>query len=171
MTNLFDLGDEVGRQNLAQLVEDILLSSHCLLSFGAPLVTVLSRVETNLKLRIEKVAEIISELRDPISCSLEEAVSLSRRTVEGEVRSPAKETEVTLLCLRLVVSALQDPAITGLDPTLLSLMEEFVTLSVQSEAPEVRREAVTALACCCLRSLPAARQHMLLFLQVGCLGL
>ena len=25
MTNLFDLGDEVGRQNLARLVEDILL--------------------------------------------------------------------------------------------------------------------------------------------------
>ena len=73
---------------------------------------------------------------------------------------------VTLKCLRLIVSTLQDPAITKLNATLLTLLEEFITISVQSEIAAIRKEAILALSCCCLRSIESARQHMLLLLQV-----
>ena len=71
----------------------------------------------------------------------------------------------TLKCLRLLVATLQDPSIIHLNATLHTLLEEFVTVSVQSELPAIRKEAITALACCCLRSIQNARQHMLLLLQ------
>merc|ERR1719282_273766 len=74
---------------------------------------------------------------------------------------------VTLKCLRLLVSALQDPSIIKLNSTLLTLLEEFVTISVQSEIAAIRKEAILALSCCCLRSIESARQHMLLLLQAA----
>ena len=40
-------------------------------------------------------------------------------------------------------------------------------MSVQSEVATVRKEAITAIACCCLRSLDNARRHMLLLLQAA----
>jgi condensin complex subunit 3 len=46
-------------------------------------------------------------------------------------------------------------------------METFVTVSVQSEMAAIRREAIVALCCLCLRSLDSARQHMLLLLQAA----
>merc|ERR1719317_626733 len=74
---------------------------------------------------------------------------------------------VTLKCLRLLVATLQDPSITQLNSTLLTLLEEFVMVSVQSELASIRKEAITAMACCCLRSIENARQHMLLLLQAA----
>ena len=74
---------------------------------------------------------------------------------------------VTLKCLKLLVATLQNPSITQLNSTLHTLLEEFVTISVQSELPAIRKEAITALACCCLRSIQNARQHMLLLLQAA----
>ena len=44
-------------------------------------------------------------------------------------------------------------------------LEEFTMVSVQSEVSAIRKEAITAMACCCLRSIENARQHMLLLLQ------
>ena len=74
---------------------------------------------------------------------------------------------VTLKCLRLLVATLQDPAICSLNATLYTLLEEFVTVSVQSEIAGIRKEAILALACYCLRSASNARQHMLLLLQAA----
>ena len=44
-------------------------------------------------------------------------------------------------------------------------LEEFTMVSVQSELPAIRKEAITAMACCCIRSIENARQHILLLLQ------
>merc|ERR1719282_410993 len=81
----------------------------------------------------------------------------------ADIDNPA----VTLKCLRLLVSTLQDPGIIKLNNTLLTLLEEFVTISVQSELAAIRKEAILALSCCCLRSIESARQHMLLLLQAA----
>lgn len=48
----------------------------------------------------------------------------------------------------------------------MTLLEEFVTISVQSEIAAIRK-AILALSCCCLRSIESARQHMLLLLQAA----
>merc|ERR1719362_1456673 len=83
--------------------------------------------------------------------------------VQADPDNPA----VTLKCLRLLVATLQDPSISKLNNTLLTLLEEFVTISVQSEIAAIRKEAILALSCCCLRSIESARQHMLLLLQAA----
>ena len=72
--------------------------------------------------------------------------------------------KVTLKCLPLLVATLQDPSITQLNNTLLTLLEEFVTVSVQSEIAAIRKEAILALSCCRLCSIESVRQHMLLLL-------
>ena len=64
----------------------------------------------------------------------------------------------------LLVATLQDPSITQLNNTLLTLLEEFVTVSVQSEIAAIRKEAILALSCCRLCSIESVRQHMLLLL-------
>ena len=259
MTTIYDLGDEVGRQNLCKLIKDLLSSTKTPVSFIPTLVTVFTKVEKNAQSRIDQVAEIISKLKDPLDIvppsptssenhsapdtpllpvrqdeevirakqlkivklrvkmnlmrdQLDEAVSDQKFLVAQQIKvqmdqleekqlsaakavgaapppsastaaiTPAMTTEqlelsdsrpdqvldnptVTLKCLRLLVATLQDPSITHLNATLHTLLEEFVTVSVQSELPAIRKEAITALACCCLRSIQNARQHMLLLLQ------
>merc|ERR1719403_697096 len=86
--------------------------------------------------------------------------------VQGGDVDPDNPT-VTLKCLKLLTATLQDPKITSLNATLHTLMETFVTVSVQSEIAGIRREAIVALCCLCLRSLDSARQHMLLLLQAA----
>jgi len=263
MTTIYDLGDEVGRQNLCRLVKDLLASAKTPASFINALVTVFTKVEKNPQSRIDQVAEIISELKDPLDedpeddtagfhsaqetpvlpsrqdeevirakqlqiaklrvdmnllrDQLDEAVTgqnfleaqqikaqmdqleeeqammeeqLSAAKAVGAAPSttsldptPAVPTAqldmnddpvpvvdnpaVTLKCLRLLVATMQDPSITQLNSTLLTLLEEFVMVSVQSELPAIRKEAITAMACCCLRSIENARQHMLLLLQAA----
>ena len=289
MCSIYDLGDEVGRQNLCRLVKDLLISSVTPASFIPHLVDVFTRVEGNVQARIDQVAEIISELRDPMS-SRDDEVDLSpealgsrgsgNTTAAG--RRPASETlsgpggsssaaaatagtvaddeavrrrkleiaglrvklnilrddldaavavqdffraqtvkaemnnleleqqqleaeiqamkelgaapghvpdmeavvsvdiadgmesaaaldnpAVTLKCLRLLVATLQDPSIAQLNATLNTLLEEFVIVAFKSEISHIRKEAIFALVCCCLRSIDNARQHMLLLLQAA----
>ena len=264
MTLIYDLGDEVGRQNLCKLIKDLLTSSKSPVTFVASLVEVFNKVEKNPQSRIDQVAEIISDLKDPLDAEVSDQdifhsapstpVTSSAEARENEelVRSkqlaiaklrvqmnmmkdqlddavanqnfveaqgvkskmdqleeeqivlenqltaakaagiapPAKTVSpvinpaagqldpsesvadqdnpaVTLKCLRLLVATLQDPSISKLNNTLLTLLEEFVTISVQSEIAAIRKEAILALSCCCLRSIESARQHMLLLLQAA----
>jgi condensin complex subunit 3 len=287
MCSSYDLGDEVGRRNLCRLIKDLLISSVTPASFIPHLVAIFTQVERNAQSRIDQVAEVISELKDPMSSrddeldlspealggskaarrpggvggensgggagtaaaataaaapdeevvrrlklqiaglrvkmnelrdSLDEAINvqdfiraqtvkeemnnleLEQQQLEAELqvekergvapgRLPASSVPldstavsvevadiepeaadnpaVTLKCLRLLVATLQDPGITQLNATLHTLLEEFVIVSVKSEISHIRKEAILALACCCLRSIENARQHMLLLLQAA----
>jgi len=66
MTLLYDLGDEMGRINLRKLVKDILISNKSPVTFVPSLVEVFSKVEKNPQSRVDQIAEIISELRNPL---------------------------------------------------------------------------------------------------------
>ena len=267
MTTIYDLGDEVGRQHLCKLVKELLSSSLIPVSFIPSLATVFTKVEKNAQSRIDYVAEVISELKDPLDVfpqdptspecqsgpvtplqptrpdeevirakqlqiaklrvnmnlmrdQLDEAVTDQNFLIAQEIKAQMDQLEedqailedqllvaksvgaappssvtvepiesdtsvlhldltdnypdpvldnptVTLKCLRLLVATLQDPGIIQLNSTLHTLLEEFVTVSVQSELPAIRKEAITALTCCCLRSIGNARQHMLLLLQAA----
>jgi len=257
MTNIYDLGDEVGRRNLTVLVKDILISDRCKVSLVSSLVIVFIRLEPNVQSRIEQVAELIAELRDPLigysgrpvshspppaaeqRCHTEQLIKekklavarlrvemhemkdeldqaveeqnfLSAQEIKGRMDSLEEQQAVledeleavkqlptgvglgnpqtaaanqldlldgedrsmddptvTLKCLTLLVSIMQDARLTQLNNTLHTLLEEFVTAAVQSEQPVIRKKAICALTCCCLRSLESARQHMLLLLQAA----
>ena len=62
---------------------------------------------------------------------------------------------------------LEDPAITGMSPTLYSMHENLVLPCLQSEDPQVRCEGIRALGLMCLLTPDLASQHLLLFVQVG----
>lgn len=66
MTNLFDLADEVGRNNLAKLCKELLANRHVPSVFVEKLMKIHRVVQTNAQVRIQEVAEIIAELRDPM---------------------------------------------------------------------------------------------------------
>jgi hypothetical protein len=74
---------------------------------------------------------------------------------------------VIIKCLKLLTATLQNPKISQLNATLHTVIETFVTVSVQSEIAGIRKEAIIALCCLCLRSLDSARLHMLLLLQAA----
>ena len=66
MTSVFDLSDEAGRNNLAKLCRDLLSSSRVSSDFTDPVTRVYSQVQTNANARIQDIAEIIAELREPL---------------------------------------------------------------------------------------------------------
>lgn len=250
LCSFYDLGDEVGRKNLAKLIKDLLISDKIPATLIPQLVYIFTRVEKSPQARIDQIAEVIAELKDPISNDRERGlaspstvtetidnidhklvrtlqlevaklmvtlnqhrdeletaitnqdflnaqqvktsiteVEARRKELEaqieeennkvivketivesstGEESQPSREDPViTLKCLKLLVASLQDPSITQLNATLHTLLEELVVCSVQSEIASIRKEAITSLACFCLRSIEDARRHMLLLLQAA----
>ena len=69
ITGVFDLADEVGRQHLVSLVKALLTSPRTPASFIPALVEVFTRVEKDPQSRVNQVAEVISELKDPMQSS------------------------------------------------------------------------------------------------------
>ena len=132
-----------------------------------------------VKRRLDGVEEEVARREEEVrhlkgtSVAAEEPTSIPESDEEEEAMVAAGDTSpaVLLKCLKLLTATMQDPKITSLNATLHTLMETFVTGSVQSEAAAVRREAIVALCCLCLRSPDSARQHMLLMLQVSHLAI
>ena len=88
-------------------------------------------------------------------------VMIVEKEVEHE-EEPRDDPAVTLKCLKLLVATLQDPAIRQLNATLQTLLEELVVIAVQSESATIRKEAITSLACFCLRSVQFSHSSLLL---------
>ena len=132
-----------------------------------------------MKRRLDGVEEEVARREEEVrhlkgtSVAAEEPTSIPENDEEEEAMVAAGDTSpaVLLKCLKLLTATMQDLKITSLNATLHTLMETFVTGSVQSEAAAVRREAIVALCCLCLRSPDSARQHMLLMLQVSHLAI
>jgi hypothetical protein len=50
--------------------------------------------------------------------------------------------------------------------TLLTLLDEFIVPSARDLNFEIREAAVRAIGCACLRSIKAAKRHLLIILSV-----
>ena len=66
MTSVFDLADEMGRNNLAKLCRELLLSRKVTTDFVDPVVRIFTIVQANPTSRIQEIAETIAELREPL---------------------------------------------------------------------------------------------------------
>ena len=66
MTLIYDLGDEVGRQNLCKLNKDLLTSGKRPVTFVTLLGELFNKVKKNPHSHMDQVAEIISDLKDPL---------------------------------------------------------------------------------------------------------
>ena len=57
--------------------------------------------------------------------------------------------------------------IVELNATLSTLLDEFVANAVRDLNFEIREAAVKAMGCACLRSIKAAKKHLLIILSVS----
>lgn len=67
MTPCFDLADEAGRLNLQRDLCDLLQLEKTSPALTRSMVKCVSLIEPNLELRITKLLEVISELREPLT--------------------------------------------------------------------------------------------------------
>ena len=84
ITGVFDLADEVGRQHLVSLVKALLTSPRTPASFIPALVEVFTRVEKDPQSRVNQVAEVISELKDPMQSSTQKAAGQSSTSADSD---------------------------------------------------------------------------------------
>merc|ERR1719167_811820 len=70
-------------------------------------------------------------------------------------------------CLKMLGVMLESNDIKSTNATLQTLLDEFVVPSVQNVDCHIRNSAVKAMGGSCLRSLDAAKRHLLLILQIA----
>ena len=70
MISIFDLADVAGRNNLLALIKELLLKKNVPHSLVEPLMKIHRLVQVNPQQQIQDIAEIISELRDPMKDDL-----------------------------------------------------------------------------------------------------
>ncbi|KAJ9595332.1 hypothetical protein L9F63_027283, partial [Diploptera punctata] len=67
LTKVFDLGDEMGRSVLKKLIYDMLTCTHVKEDLVAVLVEIFVEVEPNVNSRLQFLAEIVSEIHEPMT--------------------------------------------------------------------------------------------------------
>merc|ERR1719228_334874 len=145
MTTIYDLGDEVGRRNLCRLVKDLLTSNKTPASFINSLVTVFTKVEKNPQSRIDQVAEIISDLKDPLDVAPAEGHSSPEFHSAPETPVlPGRQDEEVIRAKQLQIAKLRvemnllrdqlDEAVTG---------QEFLTAQqIKAQMDQLEEEQV-----------------------------
>ena len=74
---------------------------------------------------------------------------------------------VVLKCLTMISELLRPRDVEKLSPILRGLLDNFIDQSVASENEDIKKAALKALGCCCLRDAKAAKHHMVLLLHVS----
>ena len=267
MVPLFDLADVAGRNHLLALVKDLLLRKNVPFTLVKPLMQIHRLVQTNPQQRIQDIAEIIAELRDPMKEdqsqeeNLEEMMEEENGDEQPQIASKAekdrmsenqqkKRVEIAQIKVKLNVlrdeledairgkdfmkaqelqleineqdeniqqlqeelalmvvprstekkvptmsrtaasqpsqkqSVEEDPIvvhkclvmlselmhcsdITSLNATLQTVMDEFIVVSLSSLNNQIKNAALKACGSFCLRSLDAAKRHILLMVQMA----
>ena len=167
MTSAFDLADEVGRNNLAKLCKDIM--GHKLASFELmePLVKVFSKIRTDTDMRVQELAELIAEIRDPMKeetkageeemeVEQEEVHKESKKTAEArEIEQRKKKVEIAKVKVQLnIVKSDMDEAVQNQD--FAKAQELKVKIEELNEEVARLQEELTDVASVSARNSPAA---------------
>ena len=270
MVPLFDLADVAGRNHLLALVKDLLLRKNVPFTLVKPLMQIHRLVQTNPQQRIQDIAEIIAELRDPMKEDQSQEENLEEMMVEEngdeqpQIASKAEkdrmsenqqkkrveiaqikvklnvlrdeledairgkdfmkaqelqleineqdeniqqlQEELALMvvprstekkvptmsrtaasqpsqkqsatnveedpivvhkCLVMLSELMHCSDITSLNATLQTVMDEFIVVSLSSLNNQIKNAALKACGSFCLRSLDAAKRHILLMVQMA----
>uniref|UniRef100_A0A7M4EAK8 Non-SMC condensin I complex subunit G n=1 Tax=Crocodylus porosus TaxID=8502 RepID=A0A7M4EAK8_CROPO len=157
-----DTTEEGGRKCLLAVLQEILIlptTSRSLISSLAE--RLLSIIKDDDK-RIETVAEIISEVREPI-------VTFDKSIDATEMRKQQlqNDPETLLKCLMICYELLKQMSfVKGIGPTMNGIIESLILPGITNVHPAVRNMAVMCLGCCALQNKDFAHQHLTLLLQV-----
>lgn len=66
MTSFFDLSDEAGRRNLLKVCKKLLANRNVSIGYVEVIMKIYNKVQVKAETRIMEIAEIISDLRDPL---------------------------------------------------------------------------------------------------------
>lgn len=115
----------------------------------------------------EKAAEIKSKITE---VEQDRSVLEKEKNAENNSQRIEKDDPGTLVrCLSIAGEMLQEINRSGLNPTLITLVETLILPGVQNEDPLVRNTAVKCLGLCSLLSREFAQTHLVLFIQIALL--
>ncbi|QQP35084.1 NonSMC condensin I complex_ subunit G putorius, partial [Caligus rogercresseyi] len=128
-----------------------------------------------IKTRMDDLDKSIKEIQEELSRdALPTPVVVSKSPVqppEGEdgIGSTPKGDDPILIhkCLEMIHCLLKDVHITALNPTLRTLLDEFILPNVKNINFAIRQSAVRALGLAGLRSLEDAKKYVVLLLRVA----
>uniref|UniRef100_A0A0K2UZM0 NonSMC condensin I complex, subunit G [Mustela putorius furo] n=1 Tax=Lepeophtheirus salmonis TaxID=72036 RepID=A0A0K2UZM0_LEPSM len=93
MMQYFDLSDEAGRANLGNLMKDMLLSSKVCVLLVPQIIEVYQRVCSNTQTRVQDIAEIIAEIREPMKDDADDIFDKSGDEMEVDSEPRLSEEE------------------------------------------------------------------------------
>ena len=130
-----------------------------------------------LQLEINEQDEKIQQLQEELALmvvprSTEKKVSTVSRTSQQQPSQksvPAVEEDPVVVhkCLVMLSELMHCSDITSLNATLQTVMDEFIVASLSSLNNEIKNAALKACGSFCLRSLDAAKRHILLMVQMA----
>ncbi|KAM4709366.1 condensin complex subunit 3 isoform 2-T2 [Discoglossus pictus] len=191
-----DTSEEGGRKRLLAVLQEILVLPNTPTSLISPLVELLLRVLKEDDRRVLTVAEIISELREPIVTvdnpkaasetrklqlkiadvkvqlietkqALEDCIAVQDFSRASELKEK-NDPETLLKCLIMCNELLKHMSLSkGLGGTINEIIESLILPGITNVHPSVRNMAVLCIGCCALQNIDFARRHLALLLQIS----
>ncbi|XP_071521422.1 condensin complex subunit 3 [Panulirus ornatus] len=152
MTMLYDLADEVGRRSLDQLVRTLLVSDKVGESLVKGLVEVFAKLHSPVT-RVNQLAEIISEVRDPVCKTVERPLTdeekrkrkLQAARIRVKINQLREEVEECVRSLDLIRAQALKDELQALEVGEILDNEEESTTS--EEVQEERKDRATLAKC------------------------
>ncbi|KAK2143344.1 hypothetical protein LSH36_852g00004, partial [Paralvinella palmiformis] len=150
---LLDFSDEVGRKEIGQVMKSLLLSELISCTLVKPIVAVFSLIRTDPNQRITALAEIISDIREPISTEEDRKQSELLRQTELKIASICvelnqlkEELENCVEMQKFGEAAEIKAKVTELQTTKQTLMEKSLPTTVFEVRVE-KNDPLTVLKC------------------------
>ncbi|XP_029446285.1 condensin complex subunit 3 isoform X2 [Rhinatrema bivittatum] len=158
-----DTSEEGGRKRLLAVIQETLVLPNTSTSHISSLTERLLHILRDDDRRIQIVAELISELREPIV-----TVDIPVDATELRRKQMKNDAETLLKCLIMCYELLKEMSLShGLGATMNEIVESLILPGVTNINPSVRNTAVLCLGCCALQNKDFARQHLTLLLQIS----
>ncbi|KTF85112.1 hypothetical protein cypCar_00036686 [Cyprinus carpio] len=162
LVGCLDTSEEGGRKRMVAVLQEILVMPKTPTSLIGLLVEKLIGLLRDETQKIQMVAEIISDVREPI-------LPISAPVDENEKRRKQvrSDPETLLKCLTMCAELFKQINIKrGICPTMNALIESLILPSVSNPNPAVRNMAVICLGTAALHSKDLANTHLVLLLQI-----
>ncbi|XP_071828621.1 condensin complex subunit 3-like [Apostichopus japonicus] len=159
IASLMDMSDEVGRKKMDELTRELMLSPNIPASLVEHLATIFNKINTSNEIKVSAMAEIISDIREPISL-VETSISddeirqreIKLAGVKMELNVAKDELEETVSKQDFERAAELKQRIEELEMTRESLLEETMNKTVAQEVRTEKTDAVTLFKCLTISS-------------------
>ena len=102
MTSFFDLSDEAGRRNLLKLCKKLLANRNVSIGYVEVIMKIYNKVQVKAETRIMEIAEIISDLRDPLITTTQKETLQTQQVNLSEHGKQRKKTNRTMIVIMTV---------------------------------------------------------------------